>query len=136
MRPLGPGSEVDLVEFCGNWYVDDLPPMTYIKSFPNSHGFVSPWDIEALWRDQFDWVYRKLDYAVVPLTLHPDVSGRPQVLLSLERLFEYWRGHRGVRFVTFEDAAAEFRRRFPFAGEDRPSSIGAQRGEPAAGHND
>lgn len=116
MKPLVRGRTVDLVEFCGNWYVDDLPPMMFIKQSPNSHGFVSPRDIEQLWRDQFDWVYREMDYAVFPVTLHPDVSGRPQVLLMLERLIEYWRGHDGVRFITMEEAAEDFRRRFPFNG--------------------
>jgi peptidoglycan/xylan/chitin deacetylase (PgdA/CDA1 family) len=116
MKPLVRGRTVDLVEFCGNWYVDDLPPMMFIKQSPNSHGFVSPRDIEQMWRDQFDWVYREMDYAVFPVTLHPDVSGRPQVLLMLERLIEYWRGHDGVRFITMEEAAEDFRRRFPFNG--------------------
>ncbi|MCI2420885.1 polysaccharide deacetylase [Saccharopolyspora sp. K220] len=116
MRPLVRGHEVDLVEFCGNWYLDDLPPMMFVKQSPNSHGFVNPRDIETLWRDQFDWVYREMDYGVLPVTLHPDVSGRPQVLLMLERLIEYWRGHEGVRFITMEEAAQDFRRRFPFNG--------------------
>lgn len=124
MQPLRRGPEVDLVEFCGNWYVDDLPPMMFMKQAPNSHGFVSPRDIEILWRDQFDWVYSHLDYAVFPVTLHPDVSGRPQVLLMLERLIAYWQGHAHVEFVTFEEAAASFRRRFPFPGPERPSSVG------------
>jgi peptidoglycan/xylan/chitin deacetylase (PgdA/CDA1 family) len=114
MKPLVRGREVDLVEFCGNWYVDDLPPMMFIKQSANSHGFVSPRDIEQLWRDQFDWVYREMDYAAFPVTLHPDVSGRPQVLLMLERLIEYWRSHDGVRFITMEEAADDFRRRHPF----------------------
>jgi peptidoglycan/xylan/chitin deacetylase (PgdA/CDA1 family) len=122
MKPLVRGSEIDLVEFCGNWYVDDLPPMMFIKQSANSHGFVSPRDIEQLWIDQFDWVYRELDYAVIPVTLHPDVSGRPQVLLMLERFIEYVQGHAGVRFVTMEAAAADFRARFPFGGEARPAS--------------
>ena len=119
MRPLIHGHEVNLVEFCGNWYVDDLPPMMFIKQAANSHGFVSPRDIEQLWRDQFEWVYREMDYAVFPITLHPDVSGRPQVLLMLERLFEEWQSRPGVRFVTFSQAADDFRRRYPFvtAGE-------------------
>ena len=117
MKPLVRGREVDLVEFCGNWYVDALPPMMFIKQSANSHGFVSPRDIEQLWRDQFDWVYREMDYAAFPVTLHPDVSGRPQVLLMLERLIEYWRGHEGVRFITMEEAAEDFRRRHPFANQ-------------------
>jgi hypothetical protein len=70
-----------------------------------------------LWRDQFDWVYREIDYAAFPVTLHPDVSGRPQVLLMLERLIGYWRGHDGVRFITMEEAADDFRRRFPFGDQ-------------------
>jgi peptidoglycan-N-acetylglucosamine deacetylase len=116
MKPLVRGRTVDIVEFCGNWYLDDLPPMMFIKQSPNSHGFVNPRDIEQLWRDQFDWVYREMDYAVVPVTLHPDVSGRPQVLLMLERFFSYLRGHAGVSFRTFSHAASDFRHRFPFPG--------------------
>jgi peptidoglycan-N-acetylglucosamine deacetylase len=115
MRPLARGRAVDLVEFCGNWYLDDLPPMMFIKQSPNSHGFVNPRDIEQLWRDQFDWVYREMEEAVFPLTLHPDVSGRPQVLLMLERFFEYIKGHEGVSFMFFEDAANAFRQRCPFS---------------------
>jgi peptidoglycan/xylan/chitin deacetylase (PgdA/CDA1 family) len=52
--------------------------MMFIKKSPNSHGFVNPRHLEEMWRDQFDWVYRENDYAVFPITIHPDVSGRPQ----------------------------------------------------------
>ena len=50
------GKPIDLVEIGANWYVDDLPPMMFIKKAPNSHGFVNPRDIEQMWRDEFDWV--------------------------------------------------------------------------------
>jgi peptidoglycan/xylan/chitin deacetylase (PgdA/CDA1 family) len=121
MRPLRHGQEIDLVEVGANWYVDDLPPMMFMKASPNSHGFVNPRDIEQMWRDQFDWVYRELDYAVFPITIHPDVSGRPQVLLMLERLIEHISGHDGVRWVTMEEIAEDFRRRFPLASNTRPA---------------
>jgi hypothetical protein len=88
--------------------------MMFIKASPNSHGFVNPHDVEQLWRDQFDWVYREYDYAIFPITIHPDVSGRPQVLLMLERLFDHIQRHPGVTFEKFEDVASDFRRRFPF----------------------
>jgi peptidoglycan/xylan/chitin deacetylase (PgdA/CDA1 family) len=120
MKPLQHGKEIDLVEIAANWYVDDLPPMMFIKGNANSHGFMNPRDIEQLWRDQFDWVYRELDYAIFPITVHPDVSGRPQVLLMLERLIDYIKGHEGVRFVTMGEIADDFRRRFPFEGTERP----------------
>ena len=65
MHPLKRGPEIDLVEIDANWYVDDLPPMMFIKKAPNSHGFVDPRVIEQMWKDQFDWVYREMDYGGV-----------------------------------------------------------------------
>ena len=34
MKPLVRGEETDLVEIPANWYLDDLPPMMFIKSGP------------------------------------------------------------------------------------------------------
>lgn len=119
MRPLKRGPEIDLVEISANWYVDDLPPMLFIKKSPNSHGFVDPRVIEQMWKDQFDWVYREMDYGTFAITIHPDVSGRPQVLLMLERLIDYINGHEGCGWMTFEAIAADFRSRFPFDGTER-----------------
>ncbi len=113
MKPLERGEETDLIEIPASWYLDDLPPMMFIKAAPNSHGFVNPRQLEEMWRDQFDWVYREMDYAVFPITIHPDVAGRPQVLLMLERLIEHINGHEGVRWVTFDEIANDFARRFP-----------------------
>ncbi len=114
MKPLQRGTEIDLVSLAFNWYLDDLPPMMFVKSSPNSYGFANPRDIEEMWRDQFDWMYREYDYGVFPICLHPDVSGRPQVLLMLERLIEYMAGKPGVSFDTCENIARDFRTRFPF----------------------
>ena len=113
MKPLVRGKETDLIEIPANWYLDDLPPMLFIKGSANSHGFVSPREIEQTWKDQFDWVYREMDYGVFPLTIHPDVSGRPQNLLMLERLFDYIAGHDGVEFATMETIARDFAERHP-----------------------
>lgn len=116
MKPLIRGEETELIEIPANWYLDDLPPMMFIKKSPNSHGFVNPRDIEQMWKDQFDWVYREMDYAVFPITIHPDVSGRPQVLLMLERLIEHFQKHDGVKFVTLDEAANNFAQRYPRKG--------------------
>ena len=113
MKPLKRGKETSLIEIPANWYTDDLPPMMFIKKAPNSHGFVNPRDIEQMWKDQFDWVYREYDYAVFTMTIHPDVSGRPQVLMMHERLFDHINNHPGVRFCTFEEIAKDFKRRSP-----------------------
>jgi peptidoglycan-N-acetylglucosamine deacetylase len=113
MKPLVRGEETDLIEIPASWYLDDLPPMLFIKASPNSHGFVSPRHLEEIWRDQFDWAYRELDYGVVGFTIHPDVSGRPQNLLMLERLIEHINRHDGVRWATFDQIADDFARRNP-----------------------
>jgi peptidoglycan-N-acetylglucosamine deacetylase len=113
MRPLVRGRETDLVEIPANWYLDDLPPMMFVKASPNSHGFVNPRDIEQMWTDQFDWVYREQDYAAFTMTIHPDVSGRPQVLMALERIIAHIKRHDGVHWVTFYEIAQDFLRRSP-----------------------
>jgi hypothetical protein len=88
----------------------------FIKKAPNSGGWFNARDIEEGWRDQFDWVYREMDYAVFPITIHPDVAGRPQVLLVLERLIFHINAHQGVRWMTMEEVAEDFRKRRPFRG--------------------
>ena len=113
MEPLVRGRETELVEIPANWYLDDLPPMMFVKASPNSHGFVNPRDIEQMWTDQFDWVYREQDYAAFTMTIHPDVSGRPQVLMALERIIAHIKGHEGVQWVTFDEIAQDFLRRSP-----------------------
>jgi peptidoglycan/xylan/chitin deacetylase (PgdA/CDA1 family) len=113
MKPLVRGRETHLIEIPASWHLDDLPPMMFIKKAPNSHGFVSPRHLEEMWRDQFDWVYREYDYAVFPITIHPDVAGRPQVLMMLERLYTHMIRHPGVRFCTMNEMADDFARRNP-----------------------
>ena len=108
MKPLERGPESDLIEIPASWYLDDLPPMLFIKSSPNSHGFVNPRQLEELWRDQFDWVYREHDHAIFPITVHPDVSGKPQVLMMHERLIAHMMRHPGVSFVTMGEIADDF----------------------------
>ena len=116
MKPLVRGEETDLIEIPASWYLDDLPPMMFIKAAPNSHGFVSPRHLEQMWMDQFDWVYREYDYAVFTMTIHPDVSGRPQVLLMHERIIDYINTHDDVRWATFDEIADDFAKRNPRSG--------------------
>ena len=115
MKPLVRGRETDLVEIPASWHLDDMVPLMFMKTVPNSQGFESPRVVEEIWRDAFDWIYRKYDYAIFPMTIHPDVSGRPQVLAMHERLFEHMSSKPGVRFVTMREIADDFRRRQPRA---------------------
>jgi hypothetical protein len=83
MQPLVRGHETDLIEIPANWYLDDLPPMMFIKKSPNSHGFVDPRAMSRCGAINSIWVYRSLTTPFT-MTIHPDVSGRPQVLLMHE----------------------------------------------------
>lgn len=65
----------------------------FIKDAPNSHGFVDARSTLQLWKDHFTYFYREEESFVFPLTIHPDTSGRPHLLLVLEELIEWINGH-------------------------------------------
>jgi peptidoglycan/xylan/chitin deacetylase (PgdA/CDA1 family) len=113
MKPMEYGAETPVIEIPANWYLDDLPPMMFIKKSPNSFGWISPDVILKLWKDQFDFCYREYDDAVFPMTIHPDVSGRPQCILMHEQLIQYIKGHPGVRFCTMREMADDFAKKNP-----------------------
>ncbi|KAK1656349.1 hypothetical protein BDP81DRAFT_389139 [Colletotrichum phormii] len=99
MKPLVRGKDTGLVEIPSNWYIDDLPPMIFIKSAPNSHGFVNARDVEDIWRDHFDYFYREL--------------------------IEHFKSHEGVELVTMAEMADEFRlKNTPAPGALMPAAPG------------
>ena len=113
MKPLVRGAETDLIEIPASWYLDDLPPMMFIKAAPNSHGFVNPRHLEELW-------------------LRPVRLGLPRVRLRGVRDHDpprrerpaggaadaraHHRAHqrpRRDRWATFDEIADDFARRNP-----------------------
>jgi len=40
--------------------------------------------------DTFTYCYKEEEEFIFPITIHPDVSGRPHVLLMLESLYVIW----------------------------------------------
>lgn len=109
MKPLKRGKETGLVEIPASWYLEDMTPMMFMKASSNSHGWVTPQAIEQLWKDTFTYLYREEQDFIFPLSIHPDVSGRPQVLLMLERFIEWINAHDNVKWVTFHEMAERFR---------------------------
>src|SRR5205807_6003638 len=101
----------------------------FMKKSPNSHGWVNPRDVEDIWMDHFDYFYREYDEFVFPMTIHPDVSGRPHVILMHERyvpstvrrkirvdnnrIIEHINKHEGVEWVTMEQMVDDFKKHNP-----------------------
>jgi peptidoglycan/xylan/chitin deacetylase (PgdA/CDA1 family) len=122
MKPWRAGEEVDLVEIAPSWHLSDASPTIFVKTLPNSQGWVTGQQIGQIWMDHFDWVYRNNDYATFPICFHPDAAVRPHVLMAIERLIVHMLQHQGVRMVTHAEAAADHRRRVPFGS--RPADAG------------
>lgn len=68
-----------------------------------------------------------MDYGVFTMTIHPDVSGRPQVLMMLERLYNHIIQHPGVKFLTFDEIADDFARRAPRKKRGKTAAKGRSR---------
>ncbi|GJN88031.1 hypothetical protein Rhopal_000987-T1 [Rhodotorula paludigena] len=90
----------------------------FIKGSANSHGYVDVRTTLDLWKKHFTYFYREEEWFVFPLTLHPDTSGRPHLILALEEFIEWVNTHEGVEWVTMAEVVREFKERNPFPGPE------------------
>lgn len=96
-----------IVEIPANWHIDDWPAFQP-NVFLGSAGFTDPQMIERFWKEHFEFCLREYESFVFPISIHPQVSGKPQVLMMHERLIEWINTHEGVKWVTFEEMARQF----------------------------
>ncbi|KAK4505204.1 hypothetical protein PRZ48_003167 [Zasmidium cellare] len=108
MYPMGKIRPSKVVEIPANWHLDDWPPMQPIPDKAWAQGYVDTHVVERLWREQFDFAYREYDTFIFPMSIHPQVSGKPQVILMHERLIDYINRHEGVEWMTMSQMADEF----------------------------
>lgn len=108
MTPMSVLKRSKVVEIPANWHLDDWPPLQPMMGHPGTHGFVDTSVVEKLWKEQFEFAYREYDEFVFPISIHPQVSGKPQVVLMHERLIEWINGHEGVEWMTLEGMAGDF----------------------------
>ena len=108
MTPMSTITPSSIIEVPANWHLDDWPAFQP-KPALGSAGFVDPHHVERFWREHFEFCYREHDSFVFPLSIHPQVSGKPQVMLMHERLIEWINTHDGVEWCTFEQMVEEYR---------------------------
>lgn len=78
MTPMTRIKPSHVVEIPASWHLDDWPPLQPIPG-QMAQGFVDPHVVERLWLEQFDFGYREYDTFIFPMSIHPQVSGKPQV---------------------------------------------------------
>ncbi|KAG9779550.1 glucose 1-dehydrogenase, partial [Aureobasidium melanogenum] len=109
MVPMKQSAKSNVVEIPGNWSIDDWPPFQF-DPWSVSQGYVDPFNIERQWQEQFQWCYENYDTFIFPISIHPQVSGRPHILRMHERFIDWVnREHEGVEWCTFATMAQEFR---------------------------
>ena len=97
--------------------VDPTPPVT--EESPSTHGLGARIRTAVIWRSGSQIAGQVVAWAstfLVIRILSPADYGlyaMTQVLLMLERLFNHIKSHEGVRFVTMNEMADDFDRRFP-----------------------
>lgn len=109
MTPMSGLRASSIVEIPANWHLDDWPAFQTVRG-PGSSGFVDPHHIERFWKEQFEFCHREYDHFVFPISIHPQVSGKPQILMMHERLIDWINEHEGVEWCTFEEMANRFRK--------------------------
>lgn len=103
-RHVMPDGSKGPIELPFHWNLDDSAISLFLIEsqpaiFPNAHIF-------EVWKDEFDAHY---DWgALVNITLHPQISGRPSRLALLKRFLDYMRGFDGVWFATGTEVASAF----------------------------
>ncbi|KAF2875260.1 glucose 1-dehydrogenase [Massariosphaeria phaeospora] len=112
MTPMAPLQSSSVVEVPANWHLDDWPPFQLSLTQASTHGYVDTASVERLWKDQFTYLYRECPEDgsfVFPISVHPQVSGKPQVVLLHERFIEWINDHVGVEWCTMEKVVDEFK---------------------------
>ncbi|KAL4875188.1 hypothetical protein BJY04DRAFT_232836 [Aspergillus karnatakaensis] len=109
MTPMSALKPSSVVCVPANWHLDDWPPFTLALKQASTHGYVDTYSIENLWKDMFTYLYREYDEFCFTITIHPQVSGKPQLILMHERFIEWVNGHEGVEWSTMENMVKEFK---------------------------
>jgi peptidoglycan/xylan/chitin deacetylase (PgdA/CDA1 family) len=112
-KPAQFGKTTKLIEMPVSWTLDDHPHFEFLRTkdwlMP---GLSNYRQVLENWIDDFIYMKRAVKWGVIIYTFHPYVIGRGGRMLMLEKLIAKLKDG-GTEFVTMEQAAAEFDKRFP-----------------------
>ncbi len=103
------GKRTGMVELPVCFAFNDTSYFAY--TFGLAKPFLTPREVEAVYRDEFDAMLRERKYCM--FMLHPQVIGRASRLDMLERTVEYMKAKPGVRFLTALEVAEHCQRVLP-----------------------
>ena len=118
-EPIVYGPDTALVEMPISWSLDDYPVFEYMR-LPNlfQPGLTNARLVAENWLADFLYMRDHYDWGILTYTFHPHVIGRGHRMTMLERLIRDLRAE-GARFVTMEEAVAEYRRQYPEGRSER-----------------
>ena len=100
------GKPTNLIELPVCFAFNDTSYFAY--TFGMSKPLLTPREVELVYRDEFDELYKEGRYCM--FMLHPQVIGRASRLAMLERTIEYMKSKPGVWFATAEEVAKRCRK--------------------------
>lgn len=109
MEPMSALRTSRIVEIPANWHLHDWLPFHPEQGFG---GFVDTATVERVWKQHFDFLYRECPEDgsfIFPISIHPQVSGKPQIMLLHERFIEWINEHEGIEWVPMEQIVDEFK---------------------------
>ncbi|MDG6921274.1 MAG: polysaccharide deacetylase [Nitrososphaerota archaeon] len=95
------GGKSRMIELPVTFAFNDTSYFAYTFGLPKP--FLTPREVEVVYRDEFDAMYREQKYCM--FMLHPQVIGRASRLDMLERTVEYMKSKPGVWFATALEVA-------------------------------
>ena len=113
-KPAAFGRTTKLIEMPVSWTLDDYPHFEFVRTrqwiLP---GLMNAGLVLENWINDFLYLQEHLEWGILNYTFHPYVIGRGHRMMALEKLLRTLT-ERGAQFMTMEQAAREYDRKFPF----------------------
>lgn len=115
-KPAVFGRETRLIEMPVSWTLDDYPHFEFLRTKATIlPGLMNANAVLENWINDFLYMTSITDWGILNYTFHPFVIGRGHRMMALEKLLRRL-SDEGAQFMTMEDAARLYDKKFPFKG--------------------